>query len=353
MTALETDEIWLHRCQAAAERLTEAASADGPETLGVRMFVCLNLFYWHIAQFESQENPAPRFIALCRGAEQLFEGARSLATPTAHELAKEGKRTGADASLGELYSDVYTQLGDDEYFGEGAAVLRARLETNGIAPEDFFADKVVLDAGCGAGRYTHAIAALGGRQVFGIDLGEGNVGFARAQAAKSPHAAKLHYAVGSVLALPVADREVDLVWCNSVAHVAGDQNACIAELGRVLKPGGTLFYYVNGRFGIFEIMLTALQQLSAGIFEAHFARMLRMLGVKPGRISWIVACVFAPYKFRPRTEVETLLAKHGFTDLRVLSRGHSYDYSERIARGEPFARLKYGEGQLRFIGRKG
>lgn len=351
MTALETDEVWLHRCQAAAERMVEAASA-GREALGVRMFVCLNLFQWHLAQFERDENPAPGFISLCRRAEELLGRSGSFAAPTALQLAQEAGRKSEIASLGELYSDVYTQLSDEEYFGEGAHVLRVRLEANGIAPADFFADKVVLDAGCGAGRYTHAIAALGGRHVFGIDLGEGNIRFARAQAAKSPHGAKLHYGVGSVLALPIADSAADLVWCNSVAHVTGDQEKCIGELSRVLTPGGTLFYYVNGRFGLFEIMLTTLQRLSDGIPESHFAHMLRLLGLKAGRISWIIACAFAPYQFLPRSEVEGLLAKAGFTDLRLLSRGYSYDYSERIARGEPYASLKYGEGQLRMIARK-
>ena len=352
MTALETDEVWLHRCQSAAERMVQAASA-GRESLGVRMFLCLNLFQWHLTQFERDENPAPGFISLCRRAEELLDRSGSFAAPTAHQLAQEAGPNNEGASLGELYSDVYAQLSDEEYFGEGAQVLRARLESNGIAPEDFFGDKVVLDAGCGAGRYTHAIAALGGLQVFGIDLGEGNIRFARAQAAKSPHGEKLHYGVGSVLALPISDGAVDLVWCNSVAHVTGDQEKCIGELGRVLKPGGTLFYYVNGRFGLFEMLLTTLQRLSRGIPESHFAHMLRLLGLKAGRISWIIACVFAPYQFLPRSEVEALLVKSGFTDLKLLSRGHSYDYSERIARGEPNALLKYGEGQLRLIARKG
>ncbi|MGH7002636.1 MAG: class I SAM-dependent methyltransferase [Alphaproteobacteria bacterium] len=354
MTAVRSDDAWLEVCRAAAAKLVSAAQrAHGREASGLKIFLGVNFFYWHIAQFERDQNPAPAFIDLCKRAVDQFDSLRTMTAATADQLAIEPSLAGEAASLGDVYSDVYERLTDEAYFSEGPLVLRSRLEVNGIAPEDFFGGKIVLDAGCGGGRYTHAIASLGAGRVIGVDLGEGNIRFARAQAAKSPVGAKLTYSVGSVLDLPVDDASVDLVWCNSVAHVTGNQRKCLTELNRVLKPGGILFYYVNGRFGLFQILLETLRGLVHGVPEKLVAKMLRLCGVDAGRISWVVACTFAPYEFLPRTAVEGLLAECGFTDCRLLSRGHSYDFSERISRGEPYAQMKFGEGQLRYVAMKG
>jgi hypothetical protein len=113
-----------------------------------------------------------------------------------------------------------------------------------------------------------------------------------------------------------------------------------------------LYYYVNGRFGLYEILLKLLVQIMKGVpakFTQHF---LQSLGIGPGRISWIIACMFAPYEFMSGDEIEKKLAENGFTILQRLDRGIDVDYSEKIARSEPFAKVKYGEGQLKYLARK-
>ena len=94
----------------------------------------------------------------------------------------------------------------------------------------------VLDAGCGEGYYSGAIAEAG-YPVMGVDLSK----FAADAAAKSARAHRLRtgnapmtlYAVGSVFALPVADGLFDTV-TNIFAPCAP------AEYARVLKSGGHL-----------------------------------------------------------------------------------------------------------------
>ena len=121
------------------------------------------------------------------------------------------------------------------------------------------------------------------------------------------------------------------------------------ELARVIRRGGTLFYYVNGRFGLFEILLGALRGLMSGVPEGFVRHWLQAMSVPAGRIAWVIACLFAPYEFVPQRRVEEMLHDAGFKRLRQLERGIDIDHSEKIARGEPYARLKYGEGQLRYL----
>ena len=95
---------------------------------------------------------------------------------------------------------------------------------------------LILDAGCGEGYYSGAIAEAG-YPVMGVDLSK----FAADAAAKSARAHRMQtgiapmtlYAVGSVFALPVADGRFDTV-TNIFAPCAPD------EYARILKPGGHL-----------------------------------------------------------------------------------------------------------------
>jgi ubiquinone/menaquinone biosynthesis C-methylase UbiE len=345
--------LTLDDCQAAADELSVVAEAlSAPSSWAAKAFIGINLFYWHLSAFGRDDNPLPDFIRLCRASAALLDGAAAQSQPLERQLALERPQQGAEAALGELYSAVYATMDDDEYFRGSADVVRGRLEANGVWPEELFAGKVVLDAGCGAGKFTQAIASFGARKVIGIDIGVGNIAFARAQAEKVAHGKALSYSVSSILDIPLQAASVDFVWCNSVAHLTGNQAQALREIGRVLKPGGQLFYYVNGRFGLFEILQKMLVRVMQGVPTPFVQHFLQCLGVGAGRISWVVACIFAPYEFLPQSEVEEMLRAAGFADLRLLKRGIDIDYSEKIARGEPYADLKYGEGQLRYLARR-
>ena len=337
----------------AGVRLVDSAAQATNRTVGgLKAFLGINLFLWHIDAFEKEEDPTEAFIRLCDTAAALLASTAPLTAAAARELAKEQTAAMLPADLGALYGAVYPRMSDEEYFDESREVLRARLEANEIDLVALFGGKTIVDAGCGGGKFTQAIAVFGADSVIGIDLGEGNIAYARRQAAKVPHGTKIRYAVGSVLDLPIEDDTADFVWCNSVGHVSGDQDACLAELARILRPGGTLFYYVNGRFGLFETLLCTLQGLMKNVPHDVVQHHLQAMSVAAGRISWMMACFFAPYEFKPRAEIEALLTRNGFGELQLLTRGIETDFCEKIARGSSFAEVKYGEGQLKYLAKK-
>jgi SAM-dependent methyltransferase len=62
-----------------------------------------------------------------------------------------------------------------------------------------------------------------------------------------------NFQVGSIEKMPFADELADVVLCNSVLHFARDERqfrAMLAELWRVLKPGGMLFCRLGSRIGM-------------------------------------------------------------------------------------------------------
>ena len=90
-----------------------------------------------------------------------------------------------------------------------------------------------LDAACGTGRHTRHLAELGHR-VTGIDLTPEMLAIAEKSLPQAD------FRVADLLDLPFGDASFDLVVCGlALAHLP-DLGAGIAELGRVLRPGGRL-----------------------------------------------------------------------------------------------------------------
>ncbi|HEY8544950.1 MAG TPA: class I SAM-dependent methyltransferase [Acidimicrobiales bacterium] len=88
-----------------------------------------------------------------------------------------------------------------------------------------------LDAACGTGRHTRRLVELG-HDVVGVDLSPGMLRVAR----QAVPAAR--FLEGDLRALPLGDARVDLVVCGlALAHPPSLVEP-MAEIGRVLRPGG-------------------------------------------------------------------------------------------------------------------
>ena len=98
----------------------------------------------------------------------------------------------------------------------------------------------VLDLGCGTGiNLLEAARVLGPcRRLHGIDLAPGMIHEARRKAASAGVPAS--FEVGDAQDLALEDASFDLVLCNSVYHWFPDRSRAVAEMSRVLRPGGQL-----------------------------------------------------------------------------------------------------------------
>ncbi|QKV73242.1 class I SAM-dependent methyltransferase [Amycolatopsis sp. Hca4] len=94
---------------------------------------------------------------------------------------------------------------------------------------------LVGDLGCGPGRLTGYLASLG-LDVFGVDLSPGMI-----DAARRAHP-ELRFEVGSLAALALADGSLAgaVAWYSLIHTPPADLAPVIAELARVLAPGGRL-----------------------------------------------------------------------------------------------------------------
>ena len=93
-----------------------------------------------------------------------------------------------------------------------------------------------MDIGCGPGVMVGQLLDLG-YEVQGVDIAEGMIEECRKQFGNCP---KASFSVGRIEKMDFPTSHFDLIVCSGVVEYLVDDNAGIAELFRVLKPGGTL-----------------------------------------------------------------------------------------------------------------
>ena len=97
----------------------------------------------------------------------------------------------------------------------------------------------VLDVGCGTGEMTARLALKFERASFtGIDLEEPHLDRARERCRELGSRVRFQY--GDALALPFPDGQFDLVVCRHLIQAVPDAGRVLAEIRRVLRPGGRM-----------------------------------------------------------------------------------------------------------------
>jgi ubiquinone/menaquinone biosynthesis C-methylase UbiE len=104
---------------------------------------------------------------------------------------------------------------------------------------DHKAGQRLLDVGCGNGAASLHLAQTFAVDVTGVDIDPEQIQFA-AQAAHGVPGAR--FLVADATRLPFPDDRFDIVYTNKTTHHVADWPIALAEIARVLKPGGRLVY---------------------------------------------------------------------------------------------------------------
>jgi arsenite methyltransferase len=183
-----------------------------------------------------------------------------------------------------LYRDGETRDLPDE------AVLASLGCGNPLAVAELHEGEKVLDLGSGGGIDVLLSARRVGPSgfVYGVDMTDEMLTLARANAARAG-AGNVEFLRGQIEAVPLPDASVDVVISNCVINLSTDKPVVLAEMFRVLVPGG--------RIGISDI-----------IAEDHLAPADRAMAGS------YVGCIAGALS---RAEYLDGLATAGFTDASV------------------------------------
>jgi ubiquinone/menaquinone biosynthesis C-methylase UbiE len=254
-----------------------------------------------------------------------------------------------EAETGEHYGTLFEAFAADSFWEEARHLLGTRLERNGVGSARY-RGKRVLDAGCGGGRYSVAWRLLGASHVTGIDVSATGIEDARQRVA-ARGLGDVVFQQASALELPFPDRSFDVVFSNGVLHHTTDWRRGVREVVRVLAPKGLGWLYLIERPGGLLAEVVEILRLIMSCDQREVARAaLHMLGTPANRVYYMLDQVMVPINHRfSSEEVASALVDAGATNIRRLTRGTDFDRIEQIYRQRPFATVKYGIGENRFV----
>jgi 2-polyprenyl-3-methyl-5-hydroxy-6-metoxy-1,4-benzoquinol methylase len=205
----------------------------------------------------------------------------------------------------------------------------------------FFKDLAALDAGCGSGRWTYALAELGA-DVTGIDLTAGGIEVAHQALGDRPN---VRLAQANVFELPFAPATFGFVMSWGVLHHTPSTYDAFSRLAPLVRPGGTLYVMVYEQTSRIrelgtDILRAALRRMSP---ERRY-RFCRHLIFRNPRIAFLLGRLLlvehhtedSPVEFssvqfglydaysprynhlHTRDEVVGWFARSGFTDITVI-----------------------------------
>lgn len=150
-----------------------------------------------------------------------------------------------------------------------------------------------LDVGCGLGLHARWLAELTQSKVVGLDKSSIQLDEAMKDTQANPNCDQLEFIKGDLAALPFDDHSFDWVWCADTLWpgvVVDDPFVAVAELARVIRPGGklALVYWSDQRF------LPGHESLEARLGQAFERHAPHLAGVPPAHqflraIDWLTA----------------------------------------------------------------
>lgn len=179
-----------------------------------------------------------------------------------------------------LLADVHPEV-KDRFYGCGSPLPPA-LE-----------GKTVLDLGCGTGRDVYLLSRLVGEsgRVIGVDMTAEQLEVARRH--QQWHAERYGYARSNVTfaegyierldACGIADQSIDVVVSNCVLNLSPEKEKVFAEIFRVLKPGGELYFsdvFADRRIpaALRSDPVLLGECLSGALYTEDFRRMMSRVG---------------------------------------------------------------------------
>ena len=123
-------------------------------------------------------------------------------------------------------------------YSDGLSKYKQRLVSLGFSDR-----QLVLDAGCGMGQWTMALADMS-KSVHGLDVSLERIEVARLITA-SVGLQNISYSVGRLERLQFPDSCFDGIFCYSVLYLT-DFERVLREFSRILTPGGILYICSNG-----------------------------------------------------------------------------------------------------------
>jgi ubiquinone/menaquinone biosynthesis C-methylase UbiE len=264
------------------------------------------------------------------------------------DLNKMGNILSNKNSLEKQTSDVYTSLWSQ--FEEGTIFDESKLLIQKRVPKDiidnYIKGKVILDMGCGSGRYSLALSLLGAKKVYAIDLFAQS--YQNVKKIVDEKNLNVEFIEANFHDLPFKDETFDFIFCNGTIHHSRSIQKSLDEYKRVLKQGGKGFLYIYADYGIFWNTRKIMRDIFQNIPIEYTNNMLSVMGVPSNRFIFSDVWHVPIETHTSKTEIETLFELSKLSFKKVIS-NNEFDLDYAIEQGVKNSNIMWGDGEHRYI----
>jgi ubiquinone/menaquinone biosynthesis C-methylase UbiE len=224
-------------------------------------------------------------------------------------------------TTGTLFGSLWKDLSSGQ-FKQSVELFTKRALANNFDLE-WLKDKTCLDAGCGSGRYSVALALHGAKKITAVDVSSSGLETAKDNARDFK---QITFEQASVLDLPFPDESFDLVWCAGVLHHTNDFDKGLAELTRVLKPNGKLFLLVYNAGGLRWKAIKAARSIVADLGANFIDKAIKQSGLPANNRKNYMDDLFVPIqKLTKFTNLNEKLTNLGYSHIDRWT-GNTFDH---------------------------
>ena len=237
---------------------------------------------------------------------------------------------------GDLFHHLWKNLNNDQ-FKQSVDLIKKRLKINKFS-ELQFKNKIVLDVGCGSGRFCVLASSLQAKKVYGIDSSKINIDYNKKKFKKFTN---IKFLFGDNTNLKIKRNFSDITISQGVIHHTTDMFKSLNELIRVTKKGGKILLLVYGEHGMRWSLIKKLRPISNIIGKKEIIKIMKKNNFSTNNIKHFIDDLFVPIQVQTGINHLTKYLKEKKLKVKIWNKNNTLDHEQNIEKYlEEFYKLK-------------
>ena len=226
-------------------------------------------------------------------------------------------------STGDLFHDLWKKF-NNKIFLDSINLIKKRIKINKFHNEQF-KNKVVLDVGCGSGRWCVLAKQLGAKKVIGVDSSKKNVRY------NNKKFKNIKFVYGDNTNLKIENNFSDITISQGVIHHTVDVFKSLSELIRVTKKNGKILLLVYGEHGFRWSLIKRLRPICQLIGKKKLIKSMEKSKFTSNTIKNFVDDLFVPIQVQlDLNHLQEYLKTKKVKKIKIWSKNKTFDHEQDI-----------------------
>mgnify|MGYP001277295948 FL=1 len=226
-------------------------------------------------------------------------------------------------STGDLFHDLWKKF-NNKVFLDSINLIKKRIKVNKFHSEQF-KNKIVLDVGCGSGRWCVLAKQLGAKKVIGVDSSKKNVSY------NNKKFKNIKFVYGDNTNLKIENNFSDITISQGVIHHTVDVFKSLSELLRVTKKNGKILLLVYGEHGFRWSLIKRLRPICQLIGKKKLIESMKKSKFTSNTIKNFVDDLFVPIQVQlDLNHLQEYLKDKKVKNIKIWSKNKTFDHEQDI-----------------------